>query len=784
MLVIPVYNTIVLPEVQYNLESGFLNEKEAEELSINDYVIISVLKESKSREKLSEEDFYSVGMIGKIKYLKENEDGVFITVRTGKRVKIKKLTIGEEGIDAEYEELEDLDDLSASKKKAAINVAVDLINELTRESFFEYRDRKISDRFESVNEIMSIIGPYTDLTAEEKYAMLAIDSLKERTSLMMKAISRYKDIVGLQREINRKLQEKSNEDYREGIIRRQIEGLQEELDSFHPEMVSDLKRIEEKLQGIPFTEEVKKEVDRVLKRFKNLNKDDHEYATTLDYLEFISELCWGEEKTPEIDIKKAKEVLDKSHYGLKKAKNRIIEQMAVMALKKKNSGSLLLLVGAPGTGKTSLGKAIAEALGRKYIRISLGGIKDEAEIRGHRRTYVGAMPGRIMDAIKKSGVNNPVIVLDEVDKLGRGSFNGDPESALLEVLDPEQNSTFTDHYMNVPYDLSNVLFICTANSTEDMSEPLLDRMEEIEISGYTAKEKYKIAKEYLLPKALEEAGLFKKNVGLSDVVIKKIISDYTMEAGVRGLKKQLDKIMRYVAVKILEEEKEKISIKQSDLIEILGSKKAFHENVLKHRLSGVVTGLAWTQAGGEILFIETTAMNGNGNIIITGQLGDVMKESANIAVNLVKSFFYERDLNFKERDIHIHVPAGAVPKDGPSAGITMFTAIASLVTGNLVDPYLAMTGELSLRGKVLPIGGLTEKLMAAERSGIKKVLIPLENKDDLKEVPQETKDNLEIVLVDTIEEVAKEALGMQLKFCQKKFFEEQKRKKKDVVSKR
>lgn len=777
MLVIPVYNTIVLPEVQYNLESGFLNEKEAEELSVNDYVIIAVLKESKSREKLSEEDFYPIGMIGKIKYLRENEDGIFITVRTGKRVKVQSLSISEEGIEAEYKELEDFDDISPSKKKAAINVAVDLINELTRESFFDYRDRKISDRFESVNEIMSIIGPYTDLNAEEKYEMLATDSVKERTNLMMKAIARYKDIVGLQREINRKLQERSNEDYREGIIRRQIDSLQEELEAFHPDMVSDLKRIEEKLGEISFSEEAQKEVDRVLKRFKNLNRDDHEYATTLDYLEFISELCWNEEKVPEIDIKKAKEVLDKSHYGLKKAKKRIIEQIAIMALKKKNAGSLLLFVGAPGTGKTSLGKAIAEALGRKYIRISLGGIKDEAEIRGHRRTYIGAMPGRIMDAIKKSGVNNPVIVLDEVDKLGRGSFNGDPESALLEVLDPEQNSTFTDHYMNVPYDLSNVLFICTANSTDSMSEPLLDRMEEIELSGYTAKEKFQIAKDYLLPKALEEAGLFKKNVRLSDVVIKKMIADYTMEAGVRGLKKQLDKVMRYVAVEILEEEKDKVSIKQEDLIDILGSKKAFRESALKHKMAGVVTGLAWTQAGGEILFIETTAMSGSGNLIITGQLGEVMKESANIAVNLMKSFFYEKDLNFKERDIHIHVPEGAVPKDGPSAGITMFTAIVSLVTGKPVDPYLAMTGEISLRGKVLPIGGLTEKLMAAERAGIKKVLIPMENKDDLKEVPQETKDSLEIILVDTIAEVLKEALDMQLKFHQKKFFKMQKEEK-------
>ena len=409
---------------------------------------------------------------------------------------------------------------------------------------------------------------------------------------------------------------------------------------------------------------------------------------------------------------------------------------------------------------------------RKYIRISLGGIKDEAEIRGHRRTYVGAMPGRIMESIKRSGVNNPVIVLDEIDKLGYGSFNGDPESALLEVLDPEQNVTFTDHYMNVPYDLSKVLFICTANSIDEMSEPLLDRMEIIELSGYTAEEKFHIAKEHLMSKSLEETGLLKKNIGISDTVLKNIIANYTMEAGVRGLKKQIDKLMRQAAVKILEKEVDKVVIKKEDLPKLLGNKKALHDKVLKHNIPGVVTGLAWTQAGGEILFIETTAFAGTGQIVITGQLGDVMKESATIAVNLVKSLLFEKKIDFRDKDIHIHVPSGSVPKDGPSAGITMFTAIISLVLGIKVDSLLAMTGEISLRGQVLPIGGLPEKLMAAERAGIKKVLIPMSNKEDLIDVPESTKKSLEIVLVDTVTDVAKEALGLSFYPNNKGFFKD------------
>ena len=772
MLVIPIYNTIILPDVQYNLEPDSLTDREKSTLKVEDTVILLPLKEEKTREELRAEDFYPIGLTGVIKGIRNTDGDLIMAVRTELKVKVVNLVANREVLNAEYEIIYDEADIDEREQRAVFNMVLENLAQIS--SYFQWGSwaMRFSEKLDNVNEVISIVGPYTDLTVEEKYAMLETDSLMERYHLISEAMLKYRDLVELQVDINKKIQDKQGDNYRESMIRRQIELLNDELSEYNQDELSDVKRLESKIEEAGFPEEVKVEIDRVFNKFRQMGSDDHEYGSTLEYLEFVTALSWKPEEEQEIDIKKAKEILNKSHHGLKKPKERVIEQIAVMALKKQNAGSIILFTGAPGTGKTSMGKAIAEALGRKYIRISLGGIKDEAEIRGHRRTYVGAMPGRIMESIKRSGVNNPVIVLDEIDKLGYGSFNGDPESALLEVLDPEQNVTFTDHYMNVPYDLSKVLFICTANSIDEMSEPLLDRMEIIELSGYTAEEKFHIAKEHLMSKSLEETGLLKKNIGISDTVLKNIIANYTMEAGVRGLKKQIDKLMRQAAVKILEKEVDKVVIKKEDLPKLLGNKKALHDKVLKHNIPGVVTGLAWTQAGGEILFIETTAFAGTGQIVITGQLGDVMKESATIAVNLVKSLLFEKKIDFRDKDIHIHVPSGSVPKDGPSAGITMFTAIISLVLGIKVDSLLAMTGEISLRGQVLPIGGLPEKLMAAERAGIKKVLIPLSNKEDLTDVPESTKISLEIVLVDTVTDVAKEALGLSFYPNNKGFFKD------------
>jgi len=772
MLVIPIYNTIILPDVQYNLEPDSLTDREKSALKVEDTVILLPLKEEKTREELRVEDFYPIGLTGVIKGIRNADGDLIMAVRTELKVKVVNLEANREVLNAEYEIIYDEADIDEREQRAVFNMVLENLAQIS--SYFQWGSwaMRFSEKLDNVNEVISIVGPYTDLTVEEKYAMLETDSLMERYHLISEAMLKYKDLVELQVDINKKIQDKQGDNYRESMIRRQIDLLNDELAEYNQDELSDVKRLEGKIEEAGFPKDVKDEIDRVFNKFRQMGSDDHEYGSTLEYLEFVTALSWKSEEEQEIDIKKAKEILNKSHHGLKKPKERVIEQIAVMALKKQNAGSIILFTGAPGTGKTSMGKAIAEALGRKYIRISLGGIKDEAEIRGHRRTYVGAMPGRIMESIKRSGVNNPVIVLDEIDKLGYGSFNGDPESALLEVLDPEQNVTFTDHYMNVPYDLSKVLFICTANSIDEMSEPLLDRMEIIELSGYTAEEKFHIAKEHLMSKSLEETGLLKKNIGISDTVLKNIIANYTMEAGVRGLKKQIDKLMRQAAVKILEKEVEKVVIKKDDLPKLLGNKKALHDKVLKHNIPGVVTGLAWTQAGGEILFIETTAFAGTGQIVITGQLGDVMKESATIAVNLVKSLLFDKKIDFRDKDIHIHVPSGSVPKDGPSAGITMFTAIISLVLGIKVDSLLAMTGEISLRGQVLPIGGLPEKLMAAERAGIKKVLIPMSNKEDLIDVPESTKKSLEIVLVDTVTDVAKEALGLSFYPNNKGFFKD------------
>ena len=772
MLVIPIYNTIILPDVQYNLEPDSLTDREKSTLKVEDTVILLPLKEEKTREELRAEDFYPIGLTGVIKGIRNTDGDLIMAVRTELKVKVVNLVANREVLNAEYEIIYDEADIDEREQRAVFNMVLENLAQIS--SYFQWGSwaMRFSEKLDNVNEVISIVGPYTDLTVEEKYAMLETDSLMERYHLISEAMLKYRDLVELQVDINKKIQDKQGDNYRESMIRRQIDLLNDELAEYNQDELSDVKRLEGKIEEAGFPEEVKDEIDRVFNKFRQMGSDDHEYGSTLEYLEFVTALSWKSKEEQEIDIKRAKEILNKSHHGLKKPKERVTEQIAVMALKKQNAGSIILFTGAPGTGKTSMGKAIAEALGRKYIRISLGGIKDEAEIRGHRRTYVGAMPGRIMESIKRSGVNNPVIVLDEIDKLGYGSFNGDPESALLEVLDPEQNVTFTDHYMNVPYDLSKVLFICTANSIDEMSEPLLDRMEIIELSGYTAEEKFHIAKEHLMSKSLEETGLLKKNIGISDTVLKNIIANYTMEAGVRGLKKQIDKLMRQAAVKILEKEVEKVVIKKEDLPKLLGNKKALHDKVLKHNIPGVVTGLAWTQAGGEILFIETTAFAGTGQIVITGQLGDVMKESATIAVNLVKSLLFDKKIDFRDKDIHIHVPSGSVPKDGPSAGITMFTAIISLVLGIKVDSLLAMTGEISLRGQVLPIGGLPEKLMAAERAGIKKVLIPLSNKEDLIDVPESTKKSLEIVLVDTVTDVAKEALGLSFYPNNKGFFKD------------
>ena len=610
----------------------------------------------------------------------------------------------------------------------------------------------------SMNDLACSLTDYLNLTAEEKYQILAQDSRRQQCEMIAQAIYEFIEISNVSAEAQNAQKDDQEQLYREIAIKKQIDYLQRELDEMHPENVSDVRRFEKKINDSGMNEEAYKEAMKVLNRMKQEGNESHEYGMLYDYLDFMTSLSWKQPSSSPIDLEKAQKVLDEDHHGLKKVKERIIQQIAVMDLNKKQSGSILLFVGAPGTGKTSIGQSIARALDRAYVRISLGGVRDEAEIRGHRRTYIGAMPGRIMEGIKRSGSSNPVVVLDEVDKLSR-DYSGDPSSALLEVLDPEQNFSFTDHYLNVPYDLSNVLFVCTANSTDTIPEPLLNRMEVISFQGYTALEKFQIGKKHLLPKAMEATGIKKDMLKVTDAAMRRMIDEYTMESGVRSLKKLIDTLCRSAAVKLVKKEQTTLTVTKDNLSEFLGHQHIYHDKKLKTKIPGVVTGLAWTSAGGEILFIESKLMEGKGELIITGQLGDVMKESVRIALSLVRSMYPQAAKKLAKNDLHIHVPAGAVPKDGPSAGITLVTALASLITGKAVDTEYAMTGEVSLRGGVMPIGGLPEKLMAAQRAGITKVFIPYDNIEDLEEVADEVKEKLEIIPVRKVTEVLNRVLA-------------------------
>ena len=746
MILIPTYNTVVLPGSKIYFRKDYLQEAGVDKISVGERVTFLYLKESKDRD-ITMEDVYPIAVAGQVLSV-DDEGGA--NLEAFNRINVEYIDFETQNVvGVQRPEIDDLDPQSANTM--LIDLRDELLNYVTK---FQWglMARGYVLAWKNMNELMVGLSPFMNITPEEKYAVLAEDSTKARAELIAKYAREFMAINEVSEEAKQAQKEIHEKAYREDAIKKQISFLQKALDDMHPENVSEVRKFEEKIENSGMNEIARKEADNVLNRMKQEGKDSHEYGLLYNYLDFVTSLQWKKEEPKEIELDKAMEVLDREHYGLKKVKKRIIEQLAVMSLNKSQSGSILLFVGAPGTGKTSIGKSIAEALGREYVRISLGGIRDEADIRGHRRTYIGAMPGRIMDGMKKAGTSNPVMVLDEIDKLA-SSYNGDPASALLEVLDPEQNNTFTDHYMNVPYDLSDVLFVCTANSLDTIPGPLLDRMEVIRFTGYTALEKFSIAKDHLIPKAKKKAGISDENLIIEDDTIKALINSYTMEAGVRGLKKQISSLCRYAAVELVRNNKEVLDVKPEDLSDYLDQRPIKHEGILEKKQAGVVTGLAWTAVGGEILFIETMLTKGKGNIKVTGQLGDVMKESVDIALSLVKSMYPEKSEIFEKNDIHIHVPAGAVPKDGPSAGITMTTALASLINNIPVSPEYAMTGEVSLRGNVMPIGGLPEKLMAAARAGIKKVFIPEENKDDLKEVAKEVLDELEIIPVKKVEDV-------------------------------
>lgn len=614
---------------------------------------------------------------------------------------------------------------------------------------------KIDDAKHLVDQLcINLPMPY-----EDQQKLLGALTLYERYGILEGMLEDEIEILKFRREFQRKVKERIDKNQKEYILREQMKLIREELGEDNTSSDADV--FQEKLQGLDAPEEIKEKIAKEIKRFKSLSNNNAESNVARDYIETLLDMPWRIHTDDNEDLKEAFQILEKDHYGLEKVKERIMEFLAVRNLTEKGKSPILCLVGPPGTGKTSIARSVARALNKKYVRICLGGVRDEAEIRGHRRTYIGAMPGRIAAALRQVGVNNPLMLLDEIDKTS-SDYKGDVSAALLEVLDPEQNSHFNDHYIELPVDLSEVLFIATANDLQGISRPLLDRMEVIELSSYTENEKEHIAKEHLIPKQIKENGLEEKQLAIRPAALRKIINGYTKEAGVRNLERRIGQICRKTAREILEGDKQKVVVTTKNLEHYLGQERYTYQMANKQNEVGIVRGLAWTSAGGDTLQIEVNVMPGKGELVLTGQLGDVMKESARAGISYIRSVASDYGIKpefFRENDIHIHIPEGAVPKDGPSAGITMATAMLSAITETPVKAEVAMTGEITLRGRVLPIGGLKEKLLAAKYAKIKTVLVPKENKADIKEMSEEITDGLEIHLVDNMGEVLSQALS-------------------------
>jgi ATP-dependent Lon protease len=607
-------------------------------------------------------------------------------------------------------------------------------------------------------QLADFIAANLDIEAEAKQHVLETLNVKERLVLVLRLLEEENEILEVGSRIHTRVQEEIGRSTRERILREQLEAIKKELGEEEGPEIEELRR---KIKHAKMPKDVEKEALRELERLAQMHPSSAEYTVSRTYLDWLIALPWSKATKDMLDIARARQILDEDHYNLEKVKERVLEYLAVLKLKKDMKGPILCLVGPPGVGKTSLGRSIARALGRKFVRISLGGVRDEAEIRGHRRTYVGALPGRIIQGLRRAGSKNPVFMLDEIDKMS-SDFRGDPAAALLEVLDPEQNSNFTDHYLDVPFDLSRVLFITTANVLYTIPAPLLDRMEVLELPGYSEDEKVQIAQKYLIPKQIKAHGLRAHQVEFSDEALRQIIRDYTHEAGVRNLEREIGAICRKIAVAVAEKkDRTKRFIQPQDLTKLLGPPRYFSEVAERLTKSGVAIGLVVTQAGGDIVFIEATKMKGKGELKLTGQLGEVMRESAQAALSYIRANAEQLGIDpdfFSNHDIHIHVPEGAIPKDGPSAGVTIVTALASLLTDTPVQPDLAMTGEITLRGKVLPVGGIRQKVLAAHRAGIKTVILPKRNEKDLEELPQNVREALRFEFVEEISQVLEIAL--------------------------
>ncbi len=763
-IVLPVSNIVLLPGITTTIQINVADDAQLQYMKTEGSTGIAVpLKQNFGQQALKEDDFYKTGLTFIVKDIQETEKEIHLEIKITDRVKINELHFENNVIYAKYELSPDQVDMSEKDQEDMLGYFKKVVHDISEQFQGGGQFVQAVNQIGEINPFIAHISQYMTISNEEKYELLSVASRKARSLRFLDHLLKQKEAITLRIQMSERFSEQANKFYRESVLREQLKVIQEELNEGNDAQSKKGKDYLAKIEEAQMPPDIREAAVEELNKLNLQGQNSPEYSGLRNYLDLLVQLPWKKSEPNSINLEKARQILNEQHYGLEKVKDRIIQHLAVMQLKADKKGSILLLVGPPGTGKTSLGKSIAEALGRKYIRLSLGGIRDEAEIRGHRRTYVGAMPGRILQNIRKAGESNPVMILDEVDKLMTGGYSGDPASALLEVLDPEQNNTFTDHYLDLPYDLSDVFFIATANSIESIPGPLLDRMEVLQISSYTTEEKFHIGKDHLLPSVLQEHGLTAAQLIVEDDVLRDIINNYTLEAGVRGLKKQLAALARVASEKIVSNSAVlSYHVKAEELEDILGRQVSRHDKAQQDNPPGVVTGLAWTPVGGEILFIEATSMPGNGAVTLTGKLGDVMKESARISLSLLKSRLPLNSINFKERDLHIHVPSGAVPKDGPSAGIALFTALASLITGQKVDAKLAMTGEITLRGAVLPIGGLKEKLLGAQRAGIEKVLIPKDNVSDLKDVPEEVINQLTVVPVETVEDVLKEAMGISL----------------------
>ncbi len=762
--VLPLRDTVTFPEMLIPLNVGQPRSVELiNDVLRGDRSIVMVASRNPEIETPGPDDLYSVGVLGVVARMIRVPDGTLrVLVQGGQRVRIEHWVSEEPFLVAEIVEAPDVVRQSPELVALMRNVQQTFTDIVAEVPYLPEELQVMVANVEDPSALSHLIAGALRLKTEEKQELLEELDVGRRLRRLSEILARELEVVAIGSKIQSQVQSELEKGQREYFLRQQLKAIQEELGEVD-EVQAEVNELREQIAAIDLPEEARKQADRELARLERLQPAMAEYGVIRGYLEWIAALPWDRSTEDNLDLAHARVVLDEDHYDIEQVKDRILEFLAVRSLKPDARGSILCFVGPPGVGKTSLGRSIARALGRKFERISVGGVRDEAEIRGHRRTYIGAIPGTIIRAMRDADAKNPLLMIDEIDKMG-ADFRGDPSSAMLEVLDPEQNSTFRDHYLDLPFDLSSVMFVTTANTLDTIPGPLRDRMEVLQLAGYTEAEKLEIAKRYLVPRQIERNGLTRGKIAFSDTALRAVIADYTREAGVRQLEREIGSVCRKVARQVAEGTvTRKVTVSEPRARELLGKRRFFSDARRRTARPGVATGLAWTPVGGDVLFIEATAMPGRGRLTITGQLGDVMKESAQAALSYVRSNAAELvpDLAedwFAEHDIHIHVPAGATPKDGPSAGITIATALASLLSGRPVRSDVAMTGEITLTGQVLPIGGLKEKALAAQRNGIRCVIAPALNKQDAEDVPEHLRRNLDFRFVSEIGEVLEIAL--------------------------